>query len=535
MTIEKEGYDPASLGKSSAKFIYATCRFCGEPSRMRKGFYNKSGSACHKECRFKEQSLSSPFSDPDVREKSAQTNLKRYGNRSASASDIIAAKISNTKKTEESRLKSEITSIEKYGTANPASSDVIKKKIKDHFLNKYKCQHPMQTEEVQQKTKNTLLDRYGINNLMDNVEFKASARDSFSNMVKDDEQGNYVIINFIRSEGFWNEIKSGLSLRKICSKFNLKYQTLASTLSKDEFKDRFREIYSYPKHQKQNELTDFVKSLGLDVTVSDRSIISPKEIDIFVPEKKLGIELNGSYWHSEAVLSSVEARTKHYKKMIACENKNIRLMSIFEYIWDSRRSQVENFLRATLGKNETRLDARKCKITTSPCPDFIEDNHIQGFSSKTTCFFNLEFEDKVVGTMTSSRHHRQGQSSNMIVLNRMCFAKNITIRGGATRLFSAFKKWASESGYDRIISFSDSCWTTGGIYETLGFVKEKSSDPDYFYWDMVDNKYVSKQSQKKSSVNCPEGLTEREWCLERGLYRIWDCGKKLWVFDLKKD
>ena len=82
ITIEMEGYHPDKYGRSSAKFVWARCRFCGKPSRIRKGFFNKAGSACHKECRFKEQSLAgSPFKDPKVQEKA-----KRRGCRSSRSS-----------------------------------------------------------------------------------------------------------------------------------------------------------------------------------------------------------------------------------------------------------------------------------------------------------------------------------------------------------------------------------------------------------------------------------------------------------------
>lgn len=70
------------------------------------------------------------------------------------------------------------------------------------------------------------------------------------------------------------------------------------------------------------------------------------------------------------------------------------------------------------------------------------------------------------------------------------------------------------------------------IYPILGFSMSREYGSDYFYWDARNNRYLSKQSQRKKKVGCPTEITEREWCRERGLYRIWDCGKKLWVLKL---
>lgn len=53
-TVSKFGYHPNSLGQSSAKFVVAICRFCSDKMDVRKGFFNKSGSACRKACKSKE-------------------------------------------------------------------------------------------------------------------------------------------------------------------------------------------------------------------------------------------------------------------------------------------------------------------------------------------------------------------------------------------------------------------------------------------------------------------------------------------------
>jgi hypothetical protein len=99
-------------------------------------------------------------------------------------------------------------------------------------------------------------------------------------------------------------------------------------------------------------------------------------------------------------------------------------------------------------------------------------------------------------------------------------------------LFSAFIDWAKKENYDSVVSWSDNSYSNGNIYEILGFKMQKEYGPDYFYFDLKNNCYKSKQSQKKSSTGCTEEQTERDWCYEHGLYRIWDVGKKKWTFKL---
>ena len=68
-TFKEFGYYPNKYGRTSSKFIISICRYCGKEMPIRKGFFNKAGSACHKACRIEEQKRLSPFADPKVREK----------------------------------------------------------------------------------------------------------------------------------------------------------------------------------------------------------------------------------------------------------------------------------------------------------------------------------------------------------------------------------------------------------------------------------------------------------------------------------
>lgn len=61
---------------------------------------------------------------------------------------------------------------------------------------------------------------------------------------------------------------------------------------------------------------------------NDRTIIKPKELDIYIPELKLAIEYNGIYWHS---IESGADKYVHRNKSVACRNLGIRLIHIFEF------------------------------------------------------------------------------------------------------------------------------------------------------------------------------------------------------------
>ena len=552
-TIKKFGYDPDTLGNSSSKFIIAICRFCGKNHEIRKGFFIKSGSACHKECKLKEMKKSSPFSDPDVRSKAKKTIQERYGTEFASQNKKIADKISQSRKSKDVQDKIKKTNIERYGVENPFQNEEIKAKIKDTLNAKYGVSSPLQNEEIKERAKKTNIDRYGVDNPMKNAdirqraketmlqkygvdnaqkdeEIKNKTRKSFSLTVFENSKNRYNNINILREKEFWKKL-SKERLKDVCKYFDVDYQSITALLVSPEFRDKYYSTYTFPKTQTQKEIKDILEGYGFKVEFNNRSVIAPLELDIYLPEKKIAIEYNGNLWHSEYILGK-DAKDKHINKTRLCQEKGIRLFHIFEHQWSERKFQILNFIKAMLSCNTERYMARKCVIAGDECRTFLDDNHIQGYGNRTVKYFNLVHNDQILATMTASRHHRQNVEGNPIILNRLCIKDGCVISGGSSRLFKAFVKWAKEEEYDRILSWSDNCWTNGDIYPVLGFSLEKEYSPDYFYYNIKKHKVYSKQSQKKSNTGCPENITERDWNADRGFYRIWDCGKKLWKYNL---
>jgi len=662
-TFLKFGYYPEKWGETSSKFVVAICRYCGKEMDIRKGFFNKAGSACHKACKIEEMKQQvSPFSDPMIRQKSIDTIEERYG----VDRKEIREKISKAKLSQETKDKFENTCMEKYGVKNPFQSEEIKGKIKETCLEKYGFDHHNKNKEIKKKGKDTLFNNYGVENPMQNKEIKDKAantnikryghsnpmqnekikdkahktnlerygyeiplqspeilkktgetnlekygnicpmqndeikkiikesnkekwghenpfgskeirekilkkmieewgvefpsqnkeirdkinktnikkygysnpmqnediRNIFKETVKKNYNGNFDRIILLRDNDlFWEDLKNK-TLKELSEKYDIKYSSLARGLSDDEFKERYNDTYSYPKFQIQKSIYDLIKSYGFKTEFNTRKIISPYELDIYIPEKKFAIEFNGSYWHSEAVLENGKAYRHHRNKLDLCRENGIYLFNIFEHQWKNRETQILNFIKTILGINSEKIAGRKCTVTNDEQKKFMNDNHIQGYGQGTIKWFNLEYNGEIIASMTASHHHRQNVKRNNIVLNRLCFKDGVNVQGGASKLFKAFKEWATDEKYDGIISWSDNCWTEGKIYGVLGFELEEEYNPDYFYWDKNNDCYRSKQSQTKRINGCPKEVTERDWCYSLGLYRIYDCGKKRWIYNL---
>lgn len=229
----------------------------------------------------------------------------------------------------------------------------------------------------------------------------------------------------------------------------------------------------------------------------------------------------------------ISDKNNYDKKDWICEDNLI----FFSDEWNTRKSQCLNYVRSFNGEYDRKIHGRKCIVLkindTKVAKSFIDEYHIQGSNNLSIIYFGLYYENELVAVMSLGRHSRQ-IAENRIVLDRFCVKSGVHIQGGASKIFARCIEWAKEMNYDEIISFSDNRWTKGHIYEVLGFSLDKEHKSDYCYVDSkCPDHRLSKQSQKKGSTKCPEGFTELQWCNFRGLNRLWDCGKKRWVYYLK--
>lgn len=73
---------------------------------------------------------------------------------------------------------------------------------------------------------------------------------------------------------------------------------------------------------------------------NSRDIISPNELDLYYPEKRIAVEFNGDFWHN------VDHRgcQYHSNKYLKCKHNSILLVSIFESEWLTNRDAIEKYL-----------------------------------------------------------------------------------------------------------------------------------------------------------------------------------------------
>lgn len=64
------------------------------------------------------------------------------------------------------------------------------------------------------------------------------------------------------------------------------------------------------------------------------------EVDIYIEEIKIGIEYNGQYWHS----TKYKHKEYHLEKQNAIESIGIELISVFDYEFNNKLSNILNYI-----------------------------------------------------------------------------------------------------------------------------------------------------------------------------------------------
>jgi len=285
----------------------------------------------------------------------------------------------------------------------------------------------------------------------------------------------------------------------------------------------------------EKELTEYIESLGFNVENNNRKILTDaKEIDLIVPSKNIAIEYDGLHWHSENMKPN---KRFHLDKTIECNKKGLRLIHIFEDEWVYKCDIVKSRLNVILGGNVERIYARKCivkDIDSKTCKDFLDKNHIQG-GINSSIRYGLYYNNELVSVMSFCKPRKnlgQNPSNDNYELLRFCNKLNTTVVGGASKLFNHFVKTNNPKS---VISYADIRWNTGNVYENIGFEFSHFSEPNYFY--IIGQKRYNRFSFRKDILvkqGFDHNKSEHEIMLERGIYRIYDCGTAVYKW-FKKD
>jgi hypothetical protein len=486
------------------------------------------------------------------------------------------------------------TCLELYGVDSSAKVADIQVKQKATVKAKYGAENIMQTDTGKKHLQKTMMERYGVPcNLMardDVYDFSKRCYDALMSdsawvrvlkKLASDKKVAYDMLykeyplyhrDFILSMQVSDHIEALCKAWKKAGRDVIKYPTntffkmpvvMASTFLNEYAK---KGLISLPsnfncfKSQYELMVANYLDSLGVKYEVNNRSVLGGKEIDFYIPEKKVGVEINPSVSHNSNKYAKNRGRLfgskeelYHYDKYKAAAKAGIVLLQLFEY--DLNPEQFEKktkyLLKQKLCGYDEKVYARKTVVyeakrdVRTKCIAFLNDYHLQG-SATATKYFAMEYCGELVGVASFKKH------KGYVELKRLCFKRGVQVLGGLSKFIKEYFK--SDADCDIIKSFSDNNIGDGVGYaragaELVGEIKTSlcfispNNGLDMYSWQIatpwgaksgVLSKYTSQLSAQNEIDEYIETKMPHRFDDGHGYDRVYRVGSKIWQFSRQK-
>ncbi len=390
------------------------------------------------------------------------------------------------------KAKAVATSLEHYGVANPNKSKEVRAKIAATNRERYGADCALQNPKIIEKAKTTAkIKHYPV----------------FVKLVK------------AKNISVLSDIEAYVSSKVLKFKCNTcGYLWTRDLQKKMPLVNGTRSVYCKKcctqASMAEKELMLFIKSIySVEVIENTKSIIKPYELDIYLPEKKLAIEFNGTYWNSS------KPSEYHQNKTFLCKEQDIRLIHIFEHEWTFNKNKVMQHIKNALGIFEVSIYARQCQvkaISSNEYRVFLDINHLQG-AINSSVRLGLFYKDELVSVIGFGKSRFK---KDELELHRYCVKAGYQVVGG-------FSKLLKHSKQTDFVSYVDLSHFTGKGYEKLGFVSIAITSPSYVYVKNDEIKSRMQCQKHKLSAflsNFDEELSESDNMSLNGWHKVYDCG-----------
>ena len=369
--------------------------------------------------------------------------------------------------------------LEKYGVDNVFRSSLIKKQIQETCLLKYGTKTFGESEEFRKRRGYTEL--------------------GYSVLKDKDSLEEYLL-----------SLEKKPTIYELAATLGCKYGFLCRELKKWDLHN-YVDYQTFASHY-EADIQKWLELNHIPFIEKDRDILDGREIDIYIPSKKIGIEFNGTYWHSDKYVE----KDYHYKKSLLAEQKGIRLIHIYENEWldKNKQNKIFSLLRIALGILNTRIYARECvikTITNQEAKPFNDANHLQGHrNAKVT--YGLFYQGELVQLMSFGYNKKYEWE-----IIRGCPASNNIVVGGVSKLFCHFIK---DYNPKEVFSYCDFNKFDGTGYEAIGMKMIGYTGPDknYIINGLVFHRSPTKYKEYKEAADA----------------LLWGAGSKKYLWE-KKD
>lgn len=294
----------------------------------------------------------------------------------------------------------------------------------------------------------------------------------------------------------------------------------------------------------------------------NRQLISPRELDFYLPEQKLAIELspirthNSNKYRHEFALGKTS--TYHYTKYRHCAAQGIEPVTLFQKMLDEPAwtNLTVPFLKLKLTKQAEQVYyARQTKIRQIDKPlakQFLTKYHFDGSVPARDAYGVFNADDDLLGVFTVTLPQNASQKKlGRLELKRLAWRSDVQVRFGLSKIVAFLKQTYADS-FTGLLSFSDNNIGLGLSYQKAGFKFVKESGPqltyinprhpnDHYSWSIAipwgaksgvlakafgSQKISRQQAEKLIELDLPHRADN-----SKGYDVQYDTGNKVWAYE----
>ena len=543
--LEKYGFDYGLQSPEIREKIKETSmRLYGVPNVLQAEEIKEKG----RQTSLKNYGMEHPMQSQKVQEKVKETSMKKYGvpfvlqaeevKKKIKKSNLDKYSVEHPMQAAEVKDKIKETVRDKFGVSSVLQSEEVRLKIKETMINRYGVEHPtqslavqehmmelhgvpyyIQSEEMKEKSKITKKEKYGVEFISQSEEFLLSMSGPFAKKISDADFEFFV-------KSFPNNNNRKPTLTDLAREFG--YANPAS-IGERVRKLKLREFIEYNDSYLIIKMRSFLKDLGIFYVENDRKQIKPLELDFYIPEFNLAIEVNDFLTHNSTYTpwGSPKDKNYHLNKTLLCRENGIRLIHAWEHqiLDDDLFAILKNAIKHACGVTEKTVYARNCRIEERPAiamKEFFLKNNIEGYRGATTAYVLVDKktnEDVMCYLVGASSFGKKKYDAEIA---RGASKLGHSVVGGASKLW---KHIISTTDYNSIVYYVDLNLYDGNSLDFLDgveFISEKSSFRNYWVSEgVLKNRQPTKHAEIKALVAAGE------------VWEVWNAGTQVNVWRRK--
>lgn len=448
-----------------------------------------------------------------VQEKVEQTNLKRFG---VKRPQILQSLKDKTKE----------TNIERYGGIAPACNENIKLKMQQTCLDRYGVKNAFQSEEKKKKIRETNKLKYGAEHFQQSEIF---LRPIFEKRIE--KLSKYMIPLFTFEE--YMQFGSGHSYKWKCLKCGKEFEQCYYGNSEKVGSIIIpRCCYCHPiqefRSDGEKELFSYVTTIYTGTIIeNDTTILNGYELDIYIPDKKVAIEFNGLYWHSE---EQGKDRNYHLWKTKKCFEKGIHLIHVFEDEWQYNKKYVCNKIQQLLCENNLSIETYQIKkLSTQEGNEFLS-KYTLSKNTYSLIYYGFFVNTQLIAVI--SFNHTKYNKKFQWQLSKYAIIAGYSSELVFKLLFNTF---LCDENPLSIIAYINNRYDDGCELKVCDFKKVNDTKPNYFLfkgtkklsrYDCNQKKLIKQLLGNKydSNFNGEDNLSLNGWM------KIYDCGSSVFIW-----